>query len=79
MTREDYLAWKAHPVTEWVLKAVRTAALLQQEEWTRLSWEQGRADPLALTELRTRADSYVALDETPYETWAGLNGDPVTE
>lgn len=67
-------------MTQWVFRAVSRAAELQKDEWLRLSWGQGEADPLLLCELRTRADAYLGLRETGYERWCELNGeDPATE
>ncbi len=77
---EEFQAWKEHPVTRWVIQACLQAAQAQQEEWTRTSWVQGASDPQLLTELRTRADAYSALDETVYEDWCKIHGqDPIAE
>lgn len=75
ITKDDYQIWKSHPITEWVLKAMSEAAMLNKAEWISRSWEGGEVDKLILTELRTRADSYLALDETSYEKMCELNGD----
>lgn len=75
MTRDDFEAWAESPVTQWVFRAVRNAAQLQKEDWDRRSWENGEADPLALVELRARADAYSAIAETPYERMCELNGE----
>lgn len=39
-----------------------------------LSWDQGKADPLALCELRTRADAYEALAAIDYDRLCELHG-----
>lgn len=69
---EDWAAWCEHPVTRFVATAHKLCAELQRDEWTRVSWTGGHADPLALTELRTRADAYMAFLETTLETYAKL-------
>lgn len=73
ISEDEFLLWREHPVTQWVLAAVVAGAEAQRAEWHRLSWEAGQADPLTLIELRTRADAYMALDETTYAQWRALN------
>jgi hypothetical protein len=73
VSEEEFLLWKEHPITRWVLTAANRAAALQREAWIAKSWEQGEASPLALSELRTRADAYSALDETTYEGWRAMH------
>jgi hypothetical protein len=57
-----------------VFAAIDDAAAAQRDAWIEKSWEGGQADPRELIELRTRADAYRGLIETPYERWAELNG-----
>lgn len=67
-----------HPVTKWVQEACQRASDAQKEEWDKVTWDGGQCDPLMLMELRTRADAYRALAETPYEGWcAVLEVEPV--
>jgi hypothetical protein len=75
MTREDFESWVENPATQWVFRAVLNASRLQKEEWERASWDEGKADQLLLTELRTRADAYLGIAETPYERFCELNGE----
>ena len=76
VSRDDFEAWKANPMTEWVMAALQTAAEAQRLKWAHLTWEQGSPpDPMTLLELRTRADSYRALSETTFEGWCEINGD----
>lgn len=39
-----------------------------------MSWEGNSPDPLALAELRSRADAYAAIHETTYERWCEVAG-----
>lgn len=69
---EDFAAWCAHPVTEFVATVWMHAAQAQMEAWIRASWDAGAADPAKLIELRTRADAYSAFTETGLEQYATL-------
>lgn len=79
MDKEAFQAWAESPATRWVFRAVERASELQKEEWDRVSWQQGQADPILLTELRTRADAYKGLIETPYERFCELLGEEPKE
>lgn len=74
-SREDWEAWKENPVSQFLFLALRKAAARQQAEWLSQSWQAGKADPLALCELRTRADAYLALEETDHERWIEINAE----
>lgn len=78
-TKEEFQAWQSHPITRWVFKGARTGTQAQKAAWDKAAWDKGSADQLLLTELRTRADAYAALEETTYEGWCELNGDSPTE
>ncbi len=69
---EDFDAWCEHPVTRFVAEGWRRAAEAQRDVWTGLSWGDGKADPEKLTELRTRADAYMAFQETGLEQYERL-------
>ena len=75
MTKDDFQRWYDNPVTKWVFAAVEAAALKQSEAWLDTSWGTGNADPKELAVLRTRADAYRALFETPFEKWQEMNGE----
>ncbi len=75
MTLDDFQRWYDNPVTKWVFAAVEQAALKQSEAWMDKSWGGGVADPFELAVLRTRADAYRALYETPFEQWQQMNGE----
>lgn len=77
---EDFQAWRTHPVSQWVMEILRASATSHEAEWRKVSWEGGKADPLLLLELKTRADAYLAIEETTYEGWCASAGvDPVFE
>ena len=77
---EEFQVWYSHPVTAWVRAVLRESASLHKAEWDKVSWEGGEADPRLLLELRTRADAYMAMEETSYEGWCDRAGvDPVFE
>lgn len=44
-------------------------------QWLSISWDNGQANPGALTELRTRADTYRAITETTYDGYCDAMGD----
>lgn len=69
---DDWAAWCAHPVTRFVATAMLRSALAQRDAWFDISWTGGNADPAALAVLHTRADAYMALLETPLESYAKL-------
>lgn len=71
-TAEEFAAWCAHPITRFVASAMQQAAEQQRDAWFARSWGDGQADPLALIELRTRADAYMAFLETGLEQYAAL-------
>lgn len=83
-TQEEWEAWKDHPISQWVFKALREGAQAQRQAWTDLSWgptlagQTPRPDPslsLDLLVLKTRADAYLAPEQTPYEALCEMNGD----
>lgn len=67
VTPEDWEAWRGNPVTQWVMKALHTASEAQKAAWLAASWDKGDCSPLALVELKTRADAYSALSEVSRE------------
>lgn len=71
-TADEFAAWCEHPVTRFVAKAYEAAAEKQREEWIKVSWGGGKMDPLLHTELRTRADAYMAFLETGIDDYRGL-------
>lgn len=73
---EDFAAWQSDPITHWVFTGCRKAAADCKALWIEKSWAGGNADPAELIELRTRADAYLGLPDTPYDAWlATINGE----
>ena len=75
MTRDDFEAWRAHPVTQWVFRAVESGAAAQEAAWA--SCLSGALRPgtdlgMLRNELATRADAYRALAQTSYEDWCNI-------
>jgi hypothetical protein len=66
----EFEAWLDHPITRWVMDGCRIAAASAKAAWVEASWESGKADEKALTELRTRADSYEGFTEATLDDWA---------
>lgn len=75
MSREEFDGWKKDPVTLWVFAALRRAAEQERAEWIRQSWDEGKADPAQLLELRTRAAALSEVTEHQFETWQEWNGE----
>lgn len=73
--REDFARWLDDPVTDWVMRAHRAMAAANRAEWERISWDNGIANQAALSELRTRADAYMAIAEMTFESVADANGE----
>jgi len=68
----EFAEWCEHPITKFVASAFLRAAEAQQDEWTQLSWNSGQVDPLALRELKARADAYSAFLETTREQYVNI-------
>jgi len=54
VTKDDFDAWKEHPVTLAVMDKLRTHIREAEVRWMQSSWGRGNADPLILTDLRAR-------------------------
>lgn len=80
VSAEDLETWLDQPVTRWILQALRTSAEEQKQAWVNHSWDSQTADPQLLKELATRADAYLAVEQTDYLKWCEIHGhDPVTQ
>jgi hypothetical protein len=55
ITREEFEAWRENPVTQRVFGIVGAMSAQSKAAWMAASWEQGRADPLVLADLRATA------------------------
>ena len=79
-SREEFAAWRDHPVTLFVFAAMRAVAEEQEQSWHDQSWNGGNCDPLELNGLRARADTYTSMEEGDYEAfceWAGVDPEPL--
>ena len=80
--REDFAQWKELPVTRFVMAAFRAQAQLCETTWHDQTWEAGAVDPNALVDLKARADTYMALEESGYEAFCdacGVDPEPLPE
>ncbi len=74
---EDFARWRDDPVTRWVFRGIAARVEEQKQHWLGMSWENGVAAPIALTELRARASAWVELIDNDYSQWCGaLNVEP---
>lgn len=81
-SRDEFAAWRDDPTTLFVFAALRAAAAEQKQAWDEVSWHGGEANAPLLTELRTRADAYEALEAGGYDAfceWAGVVPEPIME
>lgn len=68
-SEDEFTVWREDPVTRWVLMLCRKTAHQAFEAWSRGAWESGTVDPQELVRDRTRADAYLALEQTDYDGW----------
>lgn len=73
ISEEEFAEWQQHPVTEWVMAAMRREAAAKKQEWADIAWDKGHVDTPTLTEARVLAESYLAIPDTQYEVWSSLN------
>lgn len=74
-TRDDFDIWSVHPVTQYVMQAMKARSEQHREAWVAMSWEGGKADPHTLIEMRTRADTLDGFCGLTFEAVQSLNGD----
>lgn len=73
MTEEDFLAWKEHPVTAWVMNALRAIAdeneaLAKHETWQIACGEAANTiDTHRLTVQAEKAKAYRALANATFD------------
>jgi hypothetical protein len=65
--KDDFEAWRAHPITEAVSKALVLLAERNKQKWIDASWGGGIADPLVLADLKARAEMAQDLSELTFE------------
>lgn len=66
MTEEDFIAWRANPVTQWVMGAFQISADLCERTWKETSWNNGTADQRTLDELRNKAVTFASIYEATH-------------
>ncbi len=72
---EEFDRWRDDRVTQWVFASLAMTADENKADWLRRSWEGGDANPMVLTELKTRADAYRAIIDAPYLAHCETLGD----
>lgn len=78
-SEEEYTVWREDPVTRWVLLLCRKTAHQAFEAWSQGAWQSATADEKELIRDRTRADAYLALEQTDYDGWvAAAESDEAT-
>jgi hypothetical protein len=70
---QAFKEWLEHPVTEWVHGLTRKFAEKQKAGFAETAWTSGEFNQRALDEARTRADCYLGLSETSYESWKAID------
>lgn len=65
--QDDFEAWRVHPVTEAVNKALVILAERNKQKWIDTSWDGGVADPVVLAELKARYEVALDLSELTFE------------
>jgi len=61
--KETFELWRAHPITEAMVKSLVMMAERNKAKWIEVSWGGGQADPLVLADLRARAEMAQDLSE----------------
>lgn len=74
-SEEEFEAWRDSPTTRWVFAACAIAAAENKRVWDEASWDTGNCSPELLLELKTRADAYLALEQTTYDGWLETHGE----
>jgi len=65
--RDLFEEWLANPVTEHVLAKVKETAEANKAAWISMSWDGGKADQLALVEMKARYEAGLDLSSITYE------------
>lgn len=65
---EDFAQWRENPITLAVRKAYAAKAQEAKQRWLSMSWDGGQIDPLLLSDLRARSETWedfceLTLDE----------------
>lgn len=79
ITRDQFLAWRADPLTTWVMEALSAQAAAQKAEWDRVAWVGAHFDAALGQELRVRADTFQSVIEADYGALCGALGETAEE
>lgn len=75
-SRDEFEAWLADPVTEFVMAGVRNVAERVPADWFERAWNGGDLTEATLTRLKTRAETFTELAAITVEDAYGANGLP---
>ena len=73
-SRDEFAAWRDHPVTRFVMAGVSVAAEAQRNTWMEASWSHGALSEITRERLMTRADAYLGFTTLTVEDAYALNG-----
>jgi hypothetical protein len=75
-SRDEFEAWKADPVTAFVMAGVKNIADAQATDWFSKAWGGGNLSEVLRERLKTRADSFMELVGLTVEEAYAANGLP---
>lgn len=75
-TEEEFEIWRDDPVTRFVLAVCRKTAGEVFDSWVQRAWQSNSVDSADLLEARTRADAYLALEQSDYSDWVAKSEAP---
>jgi hypothetical protein len=55
---EAFAAWRGHPVTLQVMRALEAKEVEAKDMWLRLSWDAGKCDERLRADLKATAGTY---------------------
>lgn len=55
---EEFAAWRGHPVTLQVMRALEAKEIEAKDMWMRLSWDAGKCDERLRADLKATAGTY---------------------
>lgn len=64
--KDEYEAWREHPVSQAVFAELRELAENRKQLWITKSWETGDVDERALAMLRGQAEGFSFLPNADY-------------
>jgi hypothetical protein len=73
-SRDEFEAWRADPVTVFVMSAMQAVADAQAADWLAKAWDGGDLSEVLRERLRTRAETFRELVGLTFEDAYGANG-----